>query len=116
MTSDDKSPATGTANNIDLYSLLNVHRDATVDDIHRAYKRLSTTFHPDKLPRDTSEATKDKIQQVFLEFKLASESIVFDAVLDGILSSSVPWHLSFRHMSTLTTLFVASYFFYFIFR
>ena len=58
----------------DLYSLLNVNRDATVEDIHRAYKKLSTTFHPDKLPRDTSDEKKEKIQQVFLEFKLASTS------------------------------------------
>ena len=109
MTSGDKSSANSNDNNtnsIDLYSLLNVHSDATVDDIHRAYKRLSTTFHPDKLPRDTPEATKDKIQQVFLEFKLASKSLLL--LLLFLMESATFWLVNcrFLHMSTLTTHFL----------
>jgi DnaJ-class molecular chaperone len=57
----------------DLYSLLKVARDATDEEIHRAYKSLSTTFHPDKLPPTTPEAKREQIQQVFLEFKRASK-------------------------------------------
>jgi DnaJ-class molecular chaperone len=55
-----------------LYSLLKVDRDATEEEIHRAYKALSATFHPDKLPPTTSAETREQIQQFFLEFKRAS--------------------------------------------
>ena len=57
---------------IDLYSLLKVGRDASEEEIHKAYKSLSTCFHPDKLPRTTSPERRDRIQQIFLEFKRAS--------------------------------------------
>jgi DnaJ domain len=63
---------TTTTTTTSFYALLKVDHDATIEDIHRAYKKLSTTFHPDKLPRTTSDENKEKIQQVFLEFKLAS--------------------------------------------
>ena len=55
----------------DLYSLLKLGRDATEEEIHRAYKALSTTFHPDKLPPQTAQERREQIQQVFLEFKRA---------------------------------------------
>ena len=56
----------------DLYTLLKVDKTSTQDEIHRAYKKLSTTFHPDKLPPTTSEEKRDRVQAVFLEFKRAS--------------------------------------------
>ena len=61
------------SHDIDLYSLLKVDRGATEEDIHRSYKTLSTTFHPDKLPLTTSVEDRERIQQVFLEFKRASK-------------------------------------------
>lgn len=60
---------------IDLYSLLKVGQDATAEEIHKAYKSLSTCFHPDKLPRTASPEKRDRIQQIFLEFKRASTLI-----------------------------------------
>lgn len=68
MESDSKS-----SRNVDLYSLLKVDRNAADDEIHRAYKNLSTTFHPDKLPPATSSEEREQVQQVFLEFKRASK-------------------------------------------
>lgn len=66
---------------IDLYSLLKVGRDATEEEIHKAYKNLSTCFHPDKLPRTTSPEKRGRIQQIFLEFKRASTWIICMHVL-----------------------------------
>ena len=57
----------------DLYTLLKVDRAATEDEIHKAYKTLSATFHPDKLPPTTLPEQREKIQQTFLEFKQASK-------------------------------------------
>ena len=59
----------------DFYSLLNVARDATQEEIHRAYKKLSTTFHPDKLPPSAAQ-NKEKVEEIFLQFKLASKSTI----------------------------------------
>lgn len=71
MESNSSSPTA----TVDLYSLLKVDRHATEEEIHRAYKNLSTTFHPDKLPPSTSAEDREQVQQVFLEFKRASKLI-----------------------------------------
>jgi DnaJ-class molecular chaperone len=70
----------------DLYSQLKVSRDATEDEIHKAYKSLSTSFHPDKLPPTTSPEKREQIQRIFMEFKRASKC--YNAVV-------VPFHLTF---------------------
>mmetsp|Transcript_27592 Transcript_27592/g.64736 ORF Transcript_27592/g.64736 Transcript_27592/m.64736 type:complete len:915 (-) Transcript_27592:232-2976(-) len=70
-----------------LYSLLNLRRDATTDEVHRSYRSLSTTFHPDKvrLRRRTPDAEQneqelEEIQETFLQFKKAHD-VLIDPVL-----------------------------------
>eukprot|EP00980_Cylindrotheca_fusiformis_P005666 scaffold1184_cov132-Cylindrotheca_fusiformis.AAC.87 len=58
---------------VDLYSLLKVSPDSTEDEIHKAYKSLSTSFHPDKLPPTTPLEKREQIQYFFLELKRASK-------------------------------------------
>src|SRR5438552_13527510 len=41
---------------MDLYILLGVEREATLEDIKRAYKRLARRFHPDINPGDRMAA------------------------------------------------------------
>jgi curved DNA-binding protein CbpA len=101
--SSDES-ANGVANNtvVNLYSLLKLDQDATPDEVHRAYRLLSTTFHPDKIPASTSSPSpsspdnndvagtttnnntnrgrEEEIQQIFLDIKRAHE-ILIDPVL-----------------------------------
>lgn len=60
----------------DLYSQLKVSRDATEDEIHKAYKSLSTSFHPDKLPPTTPPEKREQIQLIFMEFKRASKCYI----------------------------------------
>ena len=81
----------------DLYMLLNVSQECTLEDIQRSYKRLSRTFHPDKLVRNNIIITLDKKetaanederrkkqqeygQEIFLRFKQAYD-ILSDPVL-----------------------------------
>jgi preprotein translocase subunit Sec63 len=45
----------------DFYNILGVGRDASKDEIKRAYKRLSIKYHPDKNPGD------DAAQKKFIE-------------------------------------------------
>ncbi|VEU42938.1 unnamed protein product [Pseudo-nitzschia multistriata] len=73
-----------------LYSILNLSRDATTDEVHRSYRTLSTTFHPDKvrLRQQTGQTPAtlitqqetDKIQETFLQFKRAHD-VLIDPVL-----------------------------------
>ncbi|KAL3902873.1 MAG: hypothetical protein SGARI_005637, partial [Bacillariaceae sp.] len=71
-----ENTATATA---DLYSFLKLDRDASEEDIHRSYRTLSTTFHPDKLPTSAT-ADREEIQQTFLDLKSAHE-VLIDPVL-----------------------------------
>ena len=73
---DDSSP--------NLYSILNLSRDANQEEIHRSYRSLSTTFHPDKIQRrpiaDGETLDTEEIQETFLRFKKAHD-VLIDPVL-----------------------------------
>src|SRR4029453_18912506 len=43
---------------MDLYILLGVEREATLEDIKRAYRRLARRFHPDINPGDRTAAAQ----------------------------------------------------------
>ncbi|MGZ3748984.1 MAG: DnaJ domain-containing protein, partial [Pseudobdellovibrionaceae bacterium] len=51
----------------DYYSLLNVPRSATADEIKKAYRKLAMQYHPDKNPGDK------KAEEKFKEFSEAYE-------------------------------------------
>ena len=66
-----------------LYSLLNLRHDATQEEIHRSYRSLSTSFHPDKIRRrqlSQGDIDMDEIQETFLQFKKAHD-VLIDPVL-----------------------------------
>ncbi len=50
----------------DYYQVLGVEREASLDDIKRAYRKLAVKYHPDKNPEDKEEAA--------VKFKEASEA------------------------------------------
>jgi curved DNA-binding protein CbpA len=73
---DDDNYDQSSTTPVDLYSILKLDRDATNDDIHRAYRLLSTTFHPDKLPSTSASSS----EEIFLHFKVAHD-VLIDPVL-----------------------------------
>lgn len=56
--------------NVDYYSVLEINKDATQDDIKRAYRQLAMKWHPDKHVSD-SEQDKKKAED---KFKALSEA------------------------------------------
>lgn len=47
---------------IDYYKVLELNKDATADDVKKAYRRLARKYHPDLNPNDVS--AKNKFQQI----------------------------------------------------
>ncbi len=62
---------------INPYAVLNLTTNANNDEIQKAYKTLSRSFHPDKQPPGNN---RDIAQQYFVQFK-ASYDILIDPVL-----------------------------------
>ena len=48
---------------IDYYNILKVNRNATDDDLRKAYRRLAMIWHPDKNPNNKKDA-EAKFKQI----------------------------------------------------
>lgn len=59
------------------YDILGVKKDASKDDIRRAFKKLSVKYHPDKHIND-SEEDKKKVEDKFKEINEAYETLSDD--------------------------------------
>ena len=54
----------------DLYAILNVSRDASPEEVTKAYRKLAFVFHPDK---HQSQDLKDGAQEAFSKLQEAYE-------------------------------------------
>jgi len=58
-------------NSKDYYSLLEIHRDATENDIKKAYRKLALVFHPDV---NTSKDAEEKFKNLSEAYAVLSDS------------------------------------------
>ncbi|GMH06999.1 hypothetical protein Nepgr_008839 [Nepenthes gracilis] len=57
---------------VDYYDVLNVNRNATDDDLKKAYRKLAMKWHPDKNPNDKKEA-EAKFKQISEAYEVLSD-------------------------------------------
>lgn len=69
------------------YAILNVAKDASSDDIKKAFKSLATVWHPDKQP-GASDEVRRKAAEVFSNIQEAHE----------VLTDPVRRQVSLTHM------------------
>ncbi|MFP4459954.1 MAG: molecular chaperone DnaJ [Candidatus Zixiibacteriota bacterium] len=56
---------------VDYYEILGVERDASQDDIKRAYRKLAMKFHPDRNPDDPT--AEDKFKEIAVAYEILSD-------------------------------------------
>ena len=63
----------------DYYAILNVRRDASEDEVRKAYRELARKHHPDKNPGDTTAAAKfRRVTTAYEVLRDARERIPYD--------------------------------------
>ena len=71
----------------DYYQTMGVARDATADDIRRAYRKLARKYHPDLNPGDKSAEDRFKnVQEAYDVLNDAKKRSMYDQV--GFYSDS----------------------------
>lgn len=58
---------------VDYYNILKVNRNATGDDLKRAYKRLAMIWHPDKHPTTKRSEAEAKFKQISEAYEVLSD-------------------------------------------
>lgn len=68
----------------DYYQILGVNRDASIEEIKRAYRSLAVKYHPDKNPGDKEAEERFKeINEAYHILSDPAKRAKYDAILDG---------------------------------
>lgn len=59
--------------NIDLYKILDINKDSSLDDIKKAYKRQALIYHPDKNKIEDKEEMTNKFREIRIAYEILSD-------------------------------------------
>jgi curved DNA-binding protein CbpA len=71
------------AERMTFYDILNVHTDATGEDIRVAYRRLAIAMHPDRNPDPRAEEAMRMVNEAWTTLSDPEKRRVYDAQLFG---------------------------------
>lgn len=74
---------------MDYYEILKVGRNASEDDLKKAYKRLARRWHPDKNPDAKSEA-EAKFKQISEAFEVSFACLLSLSSRQNCLKTKLP--------------------------
>ncbi|EFN59562.1 hypothetical protein CHLNCDRAFT_18104 [Chlorella variabilis] len=77
----------------DYYKILGVDREATEDQLKKAYRRLAIKYHPDKNPGEKQEAATEKFKEVSEAYDVLSDPDkrkIYDAYGEEGLKGGAP--------------------------
>ncbi|CAB4252704.1 similar to Saccharomyces cerevisiae YOR254C SEC63 Essential subunit of Sec63 complex (Sec63p, Sec62p, Sec66p and Sec72p) [Maudiozyma barnettii] len=74
----------------DPYEILGISGSSSEREIKSAYRKLSVKFHPDKVPKDLSEAEKNMMEETFVQITKAYEALTDEAVRENFLKYGHP--------------------------
>jgi len=57
----------------DYYEILGLDRNATLDDIKRAYRKLAMQFHPDRVPESKKKEAEEKFKEISEAYAVLSD-------------------------------------------
>ncbi|EQL01819.1 hypothetical protein G6O67_001273 [Ophiocordyceps sinensis] len=58
----------------DLYELLSIERDASQDQIKKAYRKAALKYHPDKAPEDQRDKSEVKFKEITKAYEILSDN------------------------------------------
>ncbi|KAH7308097.1 putative DnaJ domain protein [Stachybotrys elegans] len=58
---------------VDLYGLLSIEKDASQDQIKKAYRKAALKYHPDKVPEDQRAESEVKFKEITQAYEILSD-------------------------------------------
>ncbi|GEQ68385.1 hypothetical protein JCM33374_g2053 [Metschnikowia sp. JCM 33374] len=68
----------------DPYTILDIPYTATEREIKSRYRKLSLTFHPDKIAKDLGDAAKKEMEEAFIRINLAYKALTDDVTKENL--------------------------------